>query len=286
MAPLYVITNMIEDNGNSISRFKPGSPLRNFTLTLLLVFLIIAVWKIPLSNSAERTTKIVLAIIGTLLMISTELLYSFKKDGWFNTGSFRTWLRIHIFTGLAGPALILWHADFRFPGLGGIISYTVIVVVISGIIGRYIYRLIPRTIKGQARDVDDLKAEESRIESELHALLAEAPEQYRLIERIEHLNNYRKSLFSTLWRSTADYYRHRRRLHRQLARAGGEKLAVYRELEDLMTRRLLLERRIKALDASKDLLAKWNLFHKPLTIAMFALIGVHVLSVFYYGRFY
>lgn len=258
--------------------------IRNLIFSLILVLLFVALWTLPFSYSTLRTIRLIFGITGTFLMLSTELFYSLRKEGAIKTGSLRTWLRTHIATGLIGPALVIWHADFRFPGLGGAISYLTIIVVISGLFGRYIYRLIPRTIKGQARDVTDIKFEEDQIEKELRVLLAEQPEQLRIFSEMKSINDRGAGVFKTLWRSTADYYRQRRHLHRLLAVMGKKELATYSDLENLIDRRLMLERRVRALRSSKKLLARWIVFHKPLTLTLFSLIGVHVISIFYYGR--
>lgn len=257
---------------------------RIVTAILVLICLFIAAWTIPLSPSTIRTTRIILGITGTLLMLGTEFIYSYRKEGLFKKGSIKTWLRIHIATGLIGPAMVLWHADFRFPGLAGALTYLTIIVVISGFIGRYIYRRLPRTIKGHSKSVADLKNEEERIEQELHRLLSGKPQKFQVLNEVRELTNNRRSAVATLWSATANYYIDRRRIHHRLAGLGNDEKAAVIELRDLIDRRLMLERSLKQLNASKKLLAKWNIFHKPLTLTMFAVIGIHVLSIFYYGK--
>jgi len=226
-----------------------------------------------------------MGIIGTLLMISTELLYSLRKERRFTYGSLRTWLRIHIFTGLAGPALVLWHSDFRFNGLAGTITYFLIIVVISGIIGRYIYRLIPRTLKGQAKDVREISADEKAIEDRLKQLMSDRPDKVRELKE-KAVEDFNGSIVATWWRSTLGYYRQRRRIRRQLSGLSRTESSTYHELKTLMDKRAILERRLEALQTSKKLLSNWIAFHKPLTLTLFALVGVHVLGMFYYGRLF
>jgi putative flippase GtrA len=90
-----------------------------------------------------------IGIIGFLLMLMTETLYSFRKRSrkgrW---GSMQSWLQFHIFTGLVGPYMVLLHTSWKFNGLAGATTLLTIVIVVSGFIGRYIYTRVPRTLEG------------------------------------------------------------------------------------------------------------------------------------------
>lgn len=90
-----------------------------------------------------------IGVIGFLLMLMTETLYSLRKRSrkgrW---GSMKSWLQFHIFTGLVGPFMVLLHTSWKFHGLAGITTLLTITIVISGFIGRYIYTRIPRALDG------------------------------------------------------------------------------------------------------------------------------------------
>lgn len=90
-----------------------------------------------------------LGIIGFILMLMTETLYSLRKRSrsakW---GRMSSWLEFHIFTGLVGPFMALLHTSWKFNGLAGAITLFTVVIVISGFVGRYIYTRVPRTLEG------------------------------------------------------------------------------------------------------------------------------------------
>ena len=90
-----------------------------------------------------------LGIIGFILMLMTELLYSLRKRSrsarW---GRMSSWLEFHIFTGLVGPFMVLLHTSWKFNGLAGIATLFTVIIVISGFVGRYIYTRVPRTTDG------------------------------------------------------------------------------------------------------------------------------------------
>lgn len=90
-----------------------------------------------------------IGIIGFVLMLMTETLYSLRKRSrsvrW---GRMSTWLQFHIFTGLVGPYMVLLHTSWKFNGIAGVTTLFTVIIVISGFIGRYIFTRIPRTMEG------------------------------------------------------------------------------------------------------------------------------------------
>jgi hypothetical protein len=90
-----------------------------------------------------------LGIIGFVLMLLTEALYSLRKRlrsvRW---GRMSDWLQFHIFTGLVGPFMVFLHTSWKFNGLAGMVTWLMVIVVISGFIGRYIYTQIPLNSDG------------------------------------------------------------------------------------------------------------------------------------------
>jgi hypothetical protein len=101
-----------------------------------------------------------IGVIGFLLMLMTETLYSIRKRSrkgrW---GSMQSWLQFHIFTGLVGPYMVLLHTSWKFNGLAGATTLLTIIIVISGFIGRYIYTLIPRSLDGVEITASDAQAQ-------------------------------------------------------------------------------------------------------------------------------
>ena len=90
-----------------------------------------------------------IGIVGFILMLMTETLYSLRKRSrsvrW---GRMSTWLQLHIFTGLVGPYMVLVHTSWKFNGIAGVTTLFTVIIVVSGFIGRYIFTRIPRTMDG------------------------------------------------------------------------------------------------------------------------------------------
>lgn len=81
-----------------------------------------------------------LGIAGFVLMLVAETAYSWRKrPARSGPGPTRVWLQLHVFTGLVGPYLVLLHSAFEFRGLAGVVTLVMVVVVASGVLGRYVY---------------------------------------------------------------------------------------------------------------------------------------------------
>jgi hypothetical protein len=90
-----------------------------------------------------------IGILGLVLMLMTETLYSLRKRSrsvrW---GRMSAWLQFHIFTGLVGPYMVLLHTSWKFNGIAGVTTLFTLIIVLSGFIGRYIFTRVPRTLDG------------------------------------------------------------------------------------------------------------------------------------------
>ena len=61
-----------------------------------------------------------LGILGFILMLMTEVLYSLRKRSRLaHWGRMSDWMEFHVFTGLVGPYMVLLHTSWKFNGLAG-----------------------------------------------------------------------------------------------------------------------------------------------------------------------
>ncbi len=112
-------------------------------------------------------------IIGTA-MIVTNLLYLVRRrfakyiPAWM--GSVKAWLNAHVFTGLVGSVLVLFHSAFQLrTPIATVTSVSLAIVVVTGLVGLYLYALVPR---------EGLKPLHDRL-AELEPLLPGLAEQVR-----------------------------------------------------------------------------------------------------------
>jgi len=131
-----------------------------------VVYIIVTRWyqAIPAAGSLFGH---LIGVLGFLLMLATETLYSFRKRSktakW---GSMAEWLQFHIFTGIVGPYMVLLHTSWKFNGLAGATIVLTIIIVFSGFIGRFIYTRIPRNLDGsEISDSEDQPQAEALIKT-------------------------------------------------------------------------------------------------------------------------
>ena len=113
-----------------------------------------------------------LGVLGFVMMLMTEILYSLRKRSkrgarW---GRMSNWLEFHIFTGLVGPFMVLIHPGWEFKGLAGVLSLLTVLMVFSGILGRYIYTAVPRASNGAEISLQELEFSALQLEAELARL--------------------------------------------------------------------------------------------------------------------
>ena len=134
-----------------------------------------------------------LGIIGFLLMLMTETLYSLRKRSrnarW---GRMSQWLDFHIFTGIVGPYLVLLHTSWKFNGLAGIVMLLTVIIVISGFVGRYIYTAVPRTADGVEVEASFLEKQIEEADAELQRRLVSSPEAAHTREQSVELDKLHK----------------------------------------------------------------------------------------------
>jgi len=97
--------------------------------------------------------------VGGVMML-LMLLYPIRKHaGWArNLGPLRYWFMLHMVFGIAGPTLVLFHSTFHVKSLNaGVALYSMLLVALSGIVGRFIYKRIHEGLYGRKMSLDDLQ---------------------------------------------------------------------------------------------------------------------------------
>ncbi|MFI5181068.1 MAG: hypothetical protein ACHQPI_06735 [Thermoanaerobaculia bacterium] len=132
---------------------------------------------------------------GGLLMLMT-LPYVLRKKipALARRGSQRRWLDFHIFCGIVGPALITLHTSFKFNGLISVAYWSMVLVVLSGYVGRYLYVRIPRSILGVELSLDEIQERIDDLRRRADAAAIAAGWSSPLVEEISVLNAERELL--------------------------------------------------------------------------------------------
>lgn len=229
-----------------------------------------------------------LGILGTLLMLMTETLYSARKRlGFFNFGRLRYWLSFHIFTGIVGPALVLMHTGLEFRGLAGFTMLLTVLVVASGFLGRYLYTAVPRTLAGVEVDRRTLERALAEERAALAQRSAQKSARVQALVRQETAPATAAEPVSAgglLTRRLAEW-RERRRLRATVRRLEQEEQARLADIEKMLARQQKLARQIRSLQTARRLLALWHMGHVPLGLVLFTSVAIHIVATIYYGAF-
>ncbi len=226
-----------------------------------------------------------LGVIGFILMVMTETLYSVRKRRrsarW---GRMASWLQFHIFTGLVGPYLVLLHTSWKFNGLAGMVLLLTVIIVISGFVGRYIYTAVPRTADGvelQAREI----GEQMRLLEEAIAEWAAAhpPAVQALSEQLTVPAAARASGAQAVWGRAFSDLAYRLAVWREQRRLDRDLRAQTARLAQLEQQRRALQRQMNSLAAARRLLATWHAVHIPIGMALFTAALVHIIAAVYYA---
>jgi hypothetical protein len=221
-----------------------------------------------------------IGILGSILMIMTETLYSLRKRvihrPW---GRMNEWLRFHIFTGIVGPFLLLLHTAWNFHGLAGVLMLMTIVVVLSGFFGRYIYTAVPRTVDGMEIELEDLDARLSRARRELTEAIGEQADTL-LSEDVD----LKPSVAFILGRGLKSWRRRSKRwmTYRELQPEAREQA---KRVDLLVDRIMELQSQRASLAIVRSMMASWYTLHVPLGMALFMAALFHIGAALYYATF-
>lgn len=110
-----------------------------------------------------------LGIIGTLMILFGVVMYiTAKKYGYLDRFiRLKYLLEFHIFLCTLGPILILFHTTFKFGGIISVAFWSMVVVVLSGVVGRYLYLQIPKSVSGRTKTLHEIESEAGSSEAGL-----------------------------------------------------------------------------------------------------------------------
>ncbi|MGA1823726.1 MAG: hypothetical protein ACMUIP_03610 [bacterium] len=226
-----------------------------------------------------------LGIVGAVLMLLCYALYSFRKKFEFLEclGSLAIWLEIHIFLGILGPILILFHSAFKFNGIVGIAFWSMVIVVISGIFGRVFFGYAFFNI---SKKYELLHTIDIFIEKDLREASFYSP----VIKSVMELS---PPGFPTS-HGPIDTFKQWRVINREVNKLfeeidekyGSAGLPDYAEIQRWATELIKRLREIKivsTLNLYLSILDKWVFIHKVFTYIMFFILFFHIVVTLYWG---
>ena len=228
-----------------------------------------------------------LGIIGFVLMLLTETLYSLRKRSrsaqWGKTAA---WLKAHIFMGLVGPFMVFLHTAWKLNGIAGAATLLTLIVVLSGVIGRYIYTAVPRTADGAEVEAAELEARIAAADERIKAWIAARPQLAAVLA--QHLtplpDNAEIGPMAILGRWMIEWEA-RRAWQRERRQADTEIRAQFKEIETMIRRKETLRRQVASLAMARRMLSVWHAVHIPIGMALFTAAFIHIGGALYYATF-
>ena len=223
-------------------------------------------------------------VVGALMMLVPFAYMVRKRLRRGSSASLRTWLEIHLFCGIVGPVLVTLHTAFKFNGIVSAAYWSMMIVMLSGFMGRYLYVRIPRSLRGVELSRGELDAKAQQ----LHEAVAERAGGAQVMAHIDALEqravpsrDRTPSWIGLLFGEIG--VRRALRGFRSALGTSGLRPGDRDDLLHLTTERVLLLRRTEYLQRTKKAFALWHVFHLPLVYVMLVIVVVHVGVALYMG---
>ena len=240
-----------------------------------------------------------LGIVGGSVMLFL-LLYPLRKRYRFLHifGSTRQWFRLHMVLGIVGPLMILYHCNFRLGSFNSRVAlYCMLLVALSGIIGKHFYSRIHNGLYGRKTSLKELQHELAASRESSSGMARIMPE---VTERLDRLSaelqgcaitqslGVRRSL---KWAMIRPVVRVRLRMiaRKELASAACRSESIRRNhnrlarvTSDYIDRYVALIGRVAQFSFYERLFALWHVFHLPFFFMLVLSALTHVLAVHMY----
>ena len=308
---------LVSATAKPVPDVEKGHRVRLFTGYLIAIALIAGIFAYGFNyytlNSTERpfstkhallkpsgTIGVKLGMLGLAMFLCIFLYPLRKRWAWLGRqGSSRHWLDNHVLLGLAAPFVIALHAAFKFRGFAGIAFWIMLAVSISGVIGRYLYGQIPRSLNAaelSLKEVQDIQVElgkqlaEQRVlpQSDLRALMS-----LPSAERVQKL----PTMVALVYMMLLDIGRifriatlRRRHLGfgEQFLTLGGLLKTRHYDLEravEVAREEASIAKRVAFLACSQKVFHFWHVVHKPFSYTFALLAIIHIVLVAMMGYF-
>lgn len=213
-----------------------------------------------------------LGFLGTFLMLFGVVIYILKKRyrNFLKGIRLKYLLEFHIFLCTMGPILVIFHSAFKVGGIVSVAFWSMLAIVLSGVIGRYIYVQIPKTIEGrtlslqEAAQLQKVLSKQLLDDEQLNSELREASDKFKQ---------------SRLWISRMYIIQTIRR--KMLTMGVG--IEKRKAMIETLRQEAALSARIKNLAYMNRLFKYWHVIHQPFTLVLLLIVVFHIGVAFTFG---
>jgi hypothetical protein len=267
-----------------------------FITTIILIFNGFSYYNISLEERVYHPAHLRLkpsgylghgmGIAGSSFIIIGILSYMARKRYRFlsRVGILKHWLEFHIFLCTLGPILVLFHTAYKFGGLVAISFWSMVAVFLSGIVGRFIYIQIPRSIEGRELSLVEVAAMKSDVAGIIRTTYDLDEESYNILtESIKK----KVEIYPTnpVVRYIRKYFDDRKSLHlvKRVLKKNNLPVAENNKVLALVKNDIDLNRRIERLETMQSLFKYWHVAHLPFALIMLIIMTIHVAVTIVFG---
>lgn len=285
-----------------------GSGLLPALVTALGLILVSVAWLVFHFDyyGAELTERVRLAVhqqlrpagatglgfgIGASLLVLTNLAYLLRRHLRFPLyfGSLQRWMTVHLVTGLMALILTLLHCGMTLRDTtGGHAALALVVLVVTGTIGRYFYSFVPRAANGRELALEDVRLELAqlasgwernnrnfgdRVRKQVDALISTGEWEGGFASRLKSLLTSQGQLSRLIQRFRSE------------GKAEGIPREQLVELETLARRAHRTALMASHYEELRGLLSSWRYLHRWVALLMVLLVIAHIVVALRYASF-
>jgi hypothetical protein len=227
-------------------------------------------------------------LVGAVMYVVRKHVTRFKKLGKLNT-----WLSVHIALCLAGPTLIMYHATFNILAPNsGVAIYCMLIVVGSGVFGKYIHGHVLQTLGGERAGLKHIEKQRTLIDLDVAGQNGVPPSLLATIQQFFALRTTTKHvgvLTSFVLLTKLDLLE--RRILRQASEEFKAGLVLRRDLRPQQRATIEVEglqglaiktgfeKRIALMEATERAFRFWHHLHVPLLVVLVLTVLAHLTAV-------
>jgi Fe-S-cluster-containing hydrogenase component 2 len=219
---------------------------------------------------------------GTGLMIIAAIYPVFRRIKAFRWLASNTmWFDFHLMAGCIGPMLICLHSSLQLDSWVSAAFWSMVIVVVSGFLGRYLYTQVPELSSGV--ELEELDHERAFQHARAHYPLAMSAIDRELTAHRARADKVSRSpgvAHALAWLVMEDLKRgfRRRARNRMLKKLRGERFdpRVRRDLVRRTGRMILIGRSRVVAPKAQLLLNSWKKVHVPFTVILTGFAAVHI----------
>lgn len=240
-----------------------------------------------------------LGIAGGSLMLLL-LLYPLRKRvrSLRALGTVAFWFRAHMILGIFGPVLVLLHTNFRLGSINSNVALAaMLVVAISGVVGRYLYSRIHVGLYGRKAEVKEILADAEALKQTIGADLPVADRVVEQLSAFAQLGTVAPSsvlggfLLLPVVSVRASVVRMRLIADaRQVIAIEGRRLGWSRKVRrrrlagvtDLVTLHIAAVKKAATFAFFERLFRLWHVFHLPLFFLLVIAAAIHIFAAHFF----